>query len=349
MAGKICCLVTGGSGFLGQHIVRQLLEDGKYDVTVFDIRESTLKDVKSIVGDLRKPEVVTDALKGIKVVFHCATASPTGENATNKQLMHSVNVNGTQNIIDACIANGVEKLLFTSSASVVFEGKHLYNVDESTPYAAHPMDYYTQTKIEGEKLVLAANGKQGLLTCALRPSGIFGEGDLVFVPTTIRSAQKGKLKYAIGDGKNEMDFTYVGNVAQAHLQAAAALLPSSPVAGQAYFITNNQPRPFWTMLGDICEGLGYKRPRGHLPFWLIFTVVCIFEYIVTPILKLFMKNLVVDFTVNRILIITTNRTFSTSKAQKHFQYKPKVPMEKAMERTLLSFAHLRADQQKKDI
>ena len=73
-------------------------------------------------------------------------------------------------------------------------------------------------QVLGEKLVLAANGKSGLATVALRPSGIFGEGDPLLVPTIVAKAKQGKMGVIIGSGQNLMDFTYVGNVAQAHLQ-----------------------------------------------------------------------------------------------------------------------------------
>jgi len=100
--------------------------------------------------------------------------------------------------------------------AVVFTGADLVGVDETVPYASTPMDYYTSTKIQGEELVLAANSPL-LATVALRPSGIFGEGDTVMVPTLVRQARAGKMKYIIGDGTNKWDFTYVGNVAQAHV------------------------------------------------------------------------------------------------------------------------------------
>ncbi len=160
------------------------------------------------------------------VVFHCATAAPTGAGALNKALMDGVNVTGTRNIVAACQACKVKKLVSTSSASVVFDGRTLSMVDESHPYALKPMDYYTRTKIEGEKLVLAANGVAGVATCALRPSGIFGEGDPLFVPTVAKQAERGKTKYIIGDGSNRMDFTYVGNVAQV-CQTGGAVVASA--------------------------------------------------------------------------------------------------------------------------
>ena len=84
---------------------------------------------------------------GCEVVFHCATAAPAAANTANKKLMHDVNVKGTQNIIDACVSQGVARLVYTSSASVVFDGRDLVNVNEDAPYAAKPIDYYTETKV----------------------------------------------------------------------------------------------------------------------------------------------------------------------------------------------------------
>lgn len=336
-------LVTGGSGFVGQHLVQQLVDTGKYDVVVFDVRDNGKSPVPVITGDLRNLDTVVEATKGVDVVFHVATAAPTGQNALNNQLMHSVNVDGTGNVIKACAVNGVKKLVYTSSSSVVFEGKDLLNVDESHPYAKKPMDFYVHTKILGERMVLEANGKDGLATVALRPSGIFGEGDLVFVPTVVKQARAGKMKYIIGSGKNKCDWTYVGNVAQAHLLAAEALDDAeraAKVAGKAYFITNQDPRGFWGMMGDVCEGLGYARPHMHLPLLLILFVAILFEYVIRPLLRPF-KELNSDFTVNRILLATRERTFSCDAAAKDLGYKPKVPMTEALQRTLVHFEGLK--------
>eukprot|EP00803_Ostreobium_quekettii_P004384 evm.model.scf_42.11 EVM.evm.TU.scf_42.11 scf_42:74561-81267(-) len=344
MAEKTRCLVTGGSGFVGQHLVQLLLKSGKYDIVVFDIREppSQIEGAKFVKGDLTSADEVNNVCKGIQIVFHVATASPTGANALNKELMHAVNVMGTTNIIEACVNRKVERLVLTSSASVVFEGQDLVNVDESVEYARHPMDYYTSTKIEAEKLVLAANGREGTLaTCALRPSAIFGEGDNIFVPTLVERAKKGKMKYMVGKGENKMDFTYVGNVAQAHVQAAEHLTLKSPLAGKAYFVTNQDPQPFWGFMGDICEGLGYDRPRVKLPYLLILFIMMIFEYLILPLLSLFMK-VQTDMTVNRIKLSTCNRMFNCKRAKEDFGYVPGVSMDEALKRTLASFQHLRA-------
>jgi hypothetical protein len=106
------CLVTGGLGFLGQHLVRQLVDSGKYDVRVFDIRDADVPGAEVVTGDLRDQAQVDAAVAGCEVVFHCATAAPTGENALNVKLMHSVNVLGTQHIIAACqkVGTGLPRL-----------------------------------------------------------------------------------------------------------------------------------------------------------------------------------------------------------------------------------------------
>ncbi|KAF8068313.1 Nsdhl [Scenedesmus sp. PABB004] len=336
---KRTALVVGGAGFLGQHVVRQLSESGRYDVRVFDIRPAGLPGVESVVGDIRRPADVAAAVEGVDVVIHVATATPTSENALNKTLMDEVNVAGTANVIAACRAAGVRALVYTSSASVVFDGRDLMGVDETTPYTTRPMDYYTQTKVAGEKLALAANGPD-LAVVALRPSGIFGEGDTVMVPTFVRQARAGKMKYIIGPGTNVWDFTYVGNVAQAHVLAADKLCPGGPLAGQALFVTNQEPVPFWAFTGDVLSGLGYPRPSVRLPLALILAVAMIFEYIIRPLLRP-IKELSTDFTVFRVRIVTRQRAFSCARARDLLGYVPAVSIAEGVSRTCAHFAHLR--------
>ncbi|CAI7791815.1 unnamed protein product [Closterium sp. NIES-54] len=137
---------------------------------------------------------------------------------------YTVNVLGTKNVIAACQEAGVRRLIFTSSASVVFDGRHdIKNGDESLPYAGKATNAYGETKAQAEAIALAANAQGGLLTCALRPSNIFGPGDPDLVPITIKNAQRGKLKFIVGDGENMSDWTYVENVVHAHICAEKAL------------------------------------------------------------------------------------------------------------------------------
>lgn len=260
---------------------------------------------------------------------------------------------GTQNVVDACDEHAVSRLIYTSSASVVFDGRDLLGVTEDAPYAEKPLDYYTTTKIAGEKLVLAANNNRrvgGLLTCALRPSGIFGPGDTLFVPTLAKQGAAGKSKYIIGDGRNLMDFTYVGNVADCHLLADEALRTggvdwpdSCPADGRPFFVTNGQPVPFWSFLGDVLGGLGYPRPRVKLPLLLLLFLAAVFEYVVRPLLvALLRRDVTSDFTLNRMRIASSNRTFSIAAARRDLGYVPTVTLEEGIAHTLAAYQHLRA-------
>lgn len=107
------------------------------------------------------------------------TASPHPTASREPTLYYKVNVKGTESIINACVECGVKKLVFTSSAGVLFHGEDVINVDERQPLPEVFFDAYNDTKAQAEKLVLEANGKGGLLTVALRPAGIFG---YVFAP-----------------------------------------------------------------------------------------------------------------------------------------------------------------------
>ncbi|KDD75434.1 3-beta hydroxysteroid dehydrogenase/isomerase [Helicosporidium sp. ATCC 50920] len=366
---KTRCLVTGGSGFLGRHLVEALLGRGDWEVAVFDLRAplTPLPGVTYVVGDLRDAANVRQACAGKEVVFHCATAAPTASNSLNRELMRGVNVGGTQNVIDACRACGVGRLVFTSSASVVFDGSSLRGADESAPYAAKPLDFYTATKADAERLVLASNeverGSRGaaseprqsspslvpLATVALRPSGIFGEHDQLTVPEIAANAARGKLKYVIGRGDNLMDWTYAGNVAHAHLCAADALLEDAAhVAGRPFFVTNDDPRPFWGFMGDVCAGLGYPRPSVRLPRWLVLFLAYFVQFVVVPLLSPF-KTVRSDFTPTRIRLATADRAFSCKAAREHLKYRPLVPHDEALRRTLEHFQFLRRpDEDKRD-
>lgn len=145
------------------------------------------------------------------------------------------------------------------------------------------------------------------------------------------------MKYIIGSGDNVFDWTYVGNVAQAHLDAAEHLSVGSAAAGEAFFITNDEPQGFWTMLGDLAEGLGYARPSVRLPVWLMMIVAYIAAYMGA------MSGLQSDLNPMRVRLSSVQRTMSCAKAKRVLGYKPAVSMQQGKELTLAGFAHLHRD------
>jgi nucleoside-diphosphate-sugar epimerase len=126
-----------------------------------------------------------------------------------------------------------------NSMSVVFSNEPQEGCDETIPYPRRYESLYAKSKAAGEKLTIEANGSR-LLTCSLRPHLIFGPRDPHLLVTVIARAREGKF-LQVGDGKNKVDLSYVEDADRAHILAADALKPGSPVAGSIYFISQNEP------------------------------------------------------------------------------------------------------------
>nr|GMD61711.1 3beta-hydroxysteroid-dehydrogenase/ decarboxylase-like isoform X1 [Ipomoea batatas] len=357
--GEKWSVVTGGRGFAARHLVEMLIRYNMFSVRVADLGPEiklepheehgtlgqALRSGRAVYVsmDLRDKSQVLKAFEGAEAVFHMAAPD---SSINNYQLHHSVNVQGTKNVIDACVELKVKRLIYTSSPSVVFDGVHgIFNGDESMPYPAKHNDSYSATKAEGEALVLKANGINGLLTCCIRPSSIFGPGDRLLVPSLVTAARAGKSKFIIGDGNNMYDFTYVENVAHGHICAERALASEGAVAekaaGQAYFITNTEPIKFWEFVSLILEGLGYERPSIKIPACVMMPIAHLVELTYKLLGPYGMK--VPQLTPSRIRLLSRSRTFSCSKANDRLGYTPIVPLQEGLRRTIDSYPHLRAE------
>jgi len=257
-------LVVGGCGFLGHHIVSQILENYDAQVSVVDLRTELNRFPSATYydADITSESAVTSVLAKVKptVIIHTASPNFVSDEGKNKALYKKVNVDGTQNLIDRAGEIGcVKAFVYTSSSSVIHDSiSPLINADERWPTLRAPLqrEYYSETKAMAEDLVLASNRKYtNMLTIAIRPAGIFGEGDTQVVPGLLKAYYGKKTKFQLGDNMNLYDFTYVGNVAYAHILATIALLnthelPTMPldherVDGQAFIITNGSPIYFW--------------------------------------------------------------------------------------------------------
>lgn len=202
------------------------------------------------------------------VVIH--TASPKFD--TPNHIMYKVNVEGTQTLVQIAKECGTRSFVYTSSASVVSDAKtDLRNANETLPVVLDDQqpEFYTHTKAVAETFVLSQNNPTEdatprFVTCAIRPSGIFGFGDLVVLPGILDAYFRGQTKVQIGDNRNLFDFTENTNVAYAHYLAAAALVKSQEslpaddvrVDGEAFFVTNDEPLPFWDFTRLVWEYAG---------------------------------------------------------------------------------------------
>ncbi|KAI6649281.1 Sterol-4-alpha-carboxylate 3-dehydrogenase, decarboxylating-like [Oopsacas minuta] len=330
------CMVVGGSGFLGRNLVDDLLTNG-YTVSVFDVRETNPPDdrISFFEGDMCNLSDLSTALEDCEIVFHCASPPPS---LGNRDLFYRVNVTGTHTLVEACKLTRVRKLVLTSSASVVYNGVDLKAGNEQLPYTTSPIDYYTQTKALQEQIVLNANSQE-LMTCAIRPHGIFGPGDQQCIPGIIAAARAGKTKYKIGDGSNLVDFTYVRNVTYGMVLAAESLRAGSQSCGSVYNITNDSPIPFWVFLSRILTGLNYPAPTRSLPYKFVYFIAWITQlicWLVSPV-----RKITPTLTPLKVALAGTHHYYSCTKAKSEIGYSPKFSMEEAIRISLDNFQHLK--------
>lgn len=341
-------LVIGGCGFLGHHIVSQLHESYSAEISVLDLRtnRNRVSSASYYDGDITSKVDVRRVLEEVRprIVIH--TASPAYVANDNKDAMYKkVNVDGTRNLIELAGDIGcVKAFVYTSSASIVHDNiGDLINVDERWPVLYSPLqtEYYSETKAVAESIVLAANRKHGnMLTVALRPAGIFGEGDVQMIPGMLVAYQKGQTKFQLGSNDNLFDFSYVGNVAYAHILAADALVNTEEpvdrdrVDGEAFFITNDSPLYFWDFARLVWKIAGDKTEPSQV--WVIETGIgLMIASIIEWIFWLFGRK--PNLTRRTVRFSSMARYYNINKAKKAFGYQPLTGMEEAIVRSVKSF------------
>lgn len=256
-------LVTGGTGFLGRRIVERLLAQGR-PVSVLGrtgAPDLEARGVRFIGAALDDQAAVRAACTGMATVYH--VAAKVGVWGRQEEYFRT-NVLGTRAVIEGCRSSGVRQLVYTSTPSVVYNGKDLAGADESLPLTRDCPSPYPLTKAAAEAEVLAAHGS-GLRTVALRPHLIWGPGDPHLVPRILSRARAGRLRI-VGTGANRVDMVHVENAADAHLAAETALAqPSGPAGGKAYFITNGEPVVLWEWINSLLVALGESPVSRRIP------------------------------------------------------------------------------------
>ncbi|MCU8011861.1 2-alkyl-3-oxoalkanoate reductase [Shewanella sp. SM74] len=272
--------VTGAGGFLGKAICLRLLAAG-IKVTGFargHYPELEALGVVMLQGDLVNKDLLQQAMQGCDIVFHVASkAGVWGD----RDSYFCPNVKGAANVIAACKALKIDKLVYTSTPSVTFAGQDESGIDESTPYATRFLNHYAHSKAIAEKMMLDANqvgdmplenpsvtqvssqvttqatAPYALKTVALRPHLIWGPGDPHLVPRVLSRGRLGKLKL-VGREDKLVDTIYIDNAAYAHVLAALELCQAKPKCqGKAYFLSNDEPITMAEMINLIlaCDAL----------------------------------------------------------------------------------------------
>ncbi|MEM6830199.1 MAG: NAD-dependent epimerase/dehydratase family protein [Bacteroidota bacterium] len=242
-------LIIGGSGFLGNYLVEELL---KNNISVRVLSRTRRQDwdlqkIDFIQGNIEVREDVNRAVKGMDWVF--LVAAKAGVWGSYQSYYHT-NVKGAEYVIDASIAYEVSRLVYTSTPSVVTLNKPIRNGDESLPIPERFLNAYQKTKSIAEKRVLSATNDK-LQTVAIRPQAIWGDGDRHVLPGILKKVQSGSLS-VVGDGTTITSVSYVRNVAWAHFLAATC---EKKIGGNVYFINDEEPVKLWDWLQEYSNSI----------------------------------------------------------------------------------------------
>lgn len=318
-------VVTGGGGFIGGAIARALKANGYHVLSLSrgdypELREIGIETVRCDIS--KDVERVVNAFTGASAVFHVAAKVDMWGSYED---FYSSNVVSTRVVLDACRTKGVERLIYTSSPSVIADGEDLNNIDESYPYPDKYLGLYSLTKAQAEKEVLAACD-ENLQTISLRPHLIWGPGDNHFVPTILERARSGRL-ICVGRGKNLTDLTYIDDCVQAHICALEALEKNPECRGKAYFISQGDPVNLWDWINQILKIHGIAPVRRKIPTALAYSTAWLLE----KIASLSKTGKVPLFTRFLVKEMATNHYFNISAAKRDLGFKPRYTIAEALQ------------------
>lgn len=352
-------LVVGGCGFVGGHIVRRLLErnDGT-EIAVMgrNVDRNRQPGVNYVTGDITSDTSVREVLEKVKprVIFNtaCPISFPT---SGGPDFHHKINVEGTTNLVRNGAMNPyTAAFIYTSSASLVAKPEYTNATEEDPILTVDPngYKYYNTTKAIADNVTRRANNtlpanKGGLRTATIRPGSIFGEGDNQLLPSILKQLDDGLTKFQLGSNDKSYDFVYVGNVADAQILAAEALVKESEtgispyakgqVGGESYIITNDDPRPFYDFMKQCWVHAGYdlsKHSPWVVPTWAALALGSFSEWFVW--FATLGRKKAQQLSRESVEYLCLNKTYDMSKAKATLGYRPRVNVDEGIRRGVAS-------------
>ncbi|MFL5780882.1 MAG: NAD-dependent epimerase/dehydratase family protein [Thermoleophilaceae bacterium] len=263
--------VTGGSGFIGGHLIRRLARDGwgvralvRSERSADVVREAGAEPVN---GDLEQVEAMRAGAAGCDVAFHAAAyVAEWGP----REAYERGNVLGTQNALEACRSAGVRRFVHVGTEAALMAGQPLVGVDESAPLRPDSPAPYPSTKARAEQAVRDANGGE-FETVVVRPRFVWGAGDTSVMPALVEAVRRGRFSW-IGGGRQLTDVTHVENVVEGLMRGA-----ERGRAGEVYFVTDGQPVVFREFITEMLATQDVEIPDKNVPPGVVRALAALFE------------------------------------------------------------------------
>lgn len=310
-------IVTGGTSFIGRHLIQRLLEEENAPIILL-VRDASRvpqdwrPKVQVVEGDIREKGVLSRLPFEGSIIFHLA-----GE-VEDRSLFYDINVVGTENLISLAAPARIKHFIHLSSAGAIgHPGKG--KIDETTPCC--PMNEYERSKYEGERILAEYFGRYQIPVTIIRPSTVFGEGSKSqsFL-SWMRSIKNGTFRF-IGK-KSYANYIYVGDVAEALLRVSKA-----GRTGKNIFILSDG-KPMEEFVHSAAEILNVEIPGTPIQRWFAFVVAGT----LTPLANCFGKDF--PLTVSRVRALTDQRVFSMKKIKEELGFQPRFGIVEGLQRTL---------------
>jgi nucleoside-diphosphate-sugar epimerase len=323
MSQSLNALVTGGTGFIGNYLVENLIK--KHQVRCLVRETSNINKIKFLeglgvdiaYGDLRDKKSLKPAFKGIDCIFHLAAEF--GKNLPENAYCE-VNVKGTENLLSLCKENNVKRIIHCSAVGVYGPIKKGKIADENSPY--NPSNAYEKSKCEGEKIAINFMNS-GLPLTIIQPAVVYGPRDTSNIYKLFKAIKNHKF-FIIGDGKNKKHFVYVENLINGIILASE----KKETIGQKYIIGDEKALTILEATQTIAEALNVSIPKLKIPRFTAKLAGNFFEE-TSKIL-----NFDPPLTKDRVLFLTENHVYDITKAKRDLGYNPSISFKEGVNLTI---------------
>ena len=312
--------ITGGSGFVGGHVIEALSKQGheitalaRSDRSADIVRKYGATPVRGELGAIRE-----EMLEGVEAVIHCAAFVE--EWGTREQFWEA-NVVGTENALEAARAAGVRRFVHVGTEAAIFDGHDLVDVDETAPYPARQRYLYSETKAEAERRVLAAS-RDGFETISVRPRFVWGPRDTSVLPALLRMAKEGSFAWLDG-GRARTSTTHVDNLVR-----AIELALTRGVPGRAYFVADEGERTLRSFLTALAATSGVSLGRREVPRFVARPLARVIE----AAWRFFGVKRTPPMTRFAIDMMSSTVTVRTDRAREELGYAPVIDVDEGMSR-----------------